>query len=60
MPGGVGDAGEIELRQQAVLLRAILKRRRLEPLRDHRLRRAQPVQHVERGRMEGRGAGFLG
>ena len=55
----VGDACEIELRQQPVPLGAILKRRRLQSLRDQRPGRAEHVQHVERRRMEGRGARFF-
>ena len=55
----IGNGGEVELRQKPVLLRAILKRRRLQPLRHQRLGGAERLQHVERRRMEGRGAGFL-
>jgi hypothetical protein len=56
---GVGNGAEIELRQQAMLLRAILERGCLEPLREQGLGSAERVQHVERRWMEGRGARFL-
>jgi len=59
MAGGIGDAAEVELRKQPVLPGAILEPRRLEPLRDQRRGGAQLIEHVEGGRMEGRGAGFL-
>ncbi len=60
MRRSVGDGREIELRQQAVRLRAILECRRFEPLRDHRFGGAERMQHVQRRRMERRGARFLG
>ncbi len=59
MLGRIGDGGEVELRQQPLLLGAILERRRLQPLRQERLGGAERMQHVERRRMEGRGPQFL-
>src|SRR6516165_6658391 len=57
--GDVGDGAEIELREHAVLPAAILERRRGQSLRDQRPRGAEPIEHVERRRMEGRGARLL-
>jgi hypothetical protein len=55
----VGDGAEIELSQHALRLAAILERRCLQALRDQRLRRPEAVEHVEGGRMKGRGARFF-
>jgi hypothetical protein len=57
--GDVGNAGKIEFGQQAVLLGSVLKPRRDQPLRDHRRGGAECIQHVERRRVEGRGARLL-
>src|SRR5205823_15060963 len=54
MIGRVGDGIEIELRQHTVALAAILELRRNQALCDQRGRGAEPIEHVERGRMERR------
>src|SRR5262249_15662466 len=59
MPGHVGDGGELELRQHAMLFATILERWSLEPLRDQRCGGAEPIEHVEGRRMKGRRARFL-
>ena len=59
MIGHVGDGIEIELRQHTVARAAILELRRNQALRDQRGRGAEPIEHVERGRMERRGARLL-
>jgi hypothetical protein len=56
MPGGVGNYPEIELREYAVLFASILELRRRQASPDQRLGGAQAFEHVESGRMEGRGA----
>src|SRR6516164_8260182 len=53
--GDVGDGAEIELRQHAMPPAAILERQRGQSLRDQRPRGTEPIEHVERRRMEGRG-----
>jgi len=57
--GDIGDGAEIELRQHAMPPAAILERRRDQPLRDQRPRGVESIEHVERRRMEGRGARLL-
>ncbi len=59
MAGHVGNFAEIELRQHAMPLAAILELRRNQALRDQRCRGAEPIEHVERRRMKRRGAGLL-
>ena len=59
MTGRVGDRAEIELRQHAVRLAAILELRRDQPLRDQRRCRAQRLEHVQRRWVKGRCARFL-
>src|SRR6478752_2133978 len=54
----VRNRGEIELRQETLLLGAVLKRRRFQPLRDQRRGSTKRIQHVERRRMKRRRAGF--
>src|SRR5262245_66284227 len=57
--GDVGNTGKVEFGQQTMLLGAVLKAWRDQTLRDHWRRSAERVQHVERRRMEGRGARLL-
>ena len=59
MPGDVRDGAEVERRDHAVVPRAVLHARRDEAGGDQRRDEAEIVEHVERGGMEGRGAGFL-
>src|SRR5689334_21462374 len=58
MPRHIADSPEVELRENAEFLAAILELRCGQTLSNERLRRAQLIQHVEGGRMERRGAGF--
>src|SRR6516165_3844657 len=59
VPRRVSNGGEIELRQHAMALAAVLELRRGQSLCDQRLRRPELIEHVEGGRMECRGARFL-
>jgi hypothetical protein len=54
----VGNGAEIELPQHTVPLGAILEPRRDQALRDERSRGAEPLEHIERRRMKGRGPRF--
>jgi hypothetical protein len=54
----VGNGAEVELPQHAVPLGAILELRRDQALRDERFRGAEPIEHIERRRVKGRGARF--
>ena len=56
MAGDVRDRAEVELRQHASLLGPILELRRNQPLRDQGSGGAEPVEHIERRRMERGGA----
>src|SRR5215510_922545 len=56
--GDVGDGGEIERREHAMMLVAILERRRHQTLRNEGLRGAERLEHIEGRRMEGRSAGL--
>ena len=58
MPCRVGDCAEIECRDHAVA-GAELQLRGDKSLRDQRRGSAEFVEHVERGRMKGRGAQFF-
>ena len=53
MTGHVGDSGEIECRNHAVLFRAILEARRYQTLRDQIGRNPKVVKDIERRRMKG-------
>ena len=59
MAGDIRDRREIELRQQPLLPGSVLELRRNQSLRDQRPGGAEPIQHVERRRMKGRGAQLL-
>ena len=57
--GDVGDGAEIELCQHPMPPAAILERRRGQSLADQWPRGVEPIEHVERRRMKGRGARLL-
>jgi hypothetical protein len=59
MTGHVGDGAEIELRQHAVRLAAILELGRDQPLLDQRLCGAECLEHVQRRRVKSRCTRFV-
>src|SRR5262249_23579891 len=59
MSGCVRKSAEVELRQYPVLLAAVLKARSSKSLRNERLRRSEPIEHVEGRRMKGGSAGLF-